>query len=71
VRIDKRTDLQSEYQEAGDIGPWYRLDKEVMGNKCFALMHLSLEFDQHRNVIHQQVTGGKLLRLESTRLEEV
>lgn len=71
IRIDKRTDIQSEYLEAGDSGPWYTLHKEVMDNKCFALMHLFLEFDQRRAVLTQQVTGGKLVRLDTTRPDGV
>ena len=71
VRIDPRTDLQSEYREPGESGPWYTLHKEVMGNRCYALIHLYLEFGQHRNITAQQVSGGQIRSLGPEKPDDI
>lgn len=57
VRADRTSDLNRE-----DDGPGvYVLRKEVMDNRCFALMHSEVWFDSAFTVVASDVTGGSLI----------
>ena len=60
VRVDKYNDLQQEFDE-NDRVSGYTLDKDVLGNKCFRMMHLHVEFDSSRRIIEQSVENGVLI----------
>lgn len=64
VRINKRTDLTSEYKDMGESGPAYALHKEALGNNCPNLIHISMEFDRNKEIISRDISGGKFVEDE-------
>jgi len=38
VFVNKNTDLENQYKEAGEAGPDYILRKEAMDDKCFTIL---------------------------------
>ena len=58
LRVNKVTDLQPDW-DSGQEG--YLLTKEVQDAKCFKIIKLSARFDQMKNLVSAEVSGGELL----------
>ncbi len=56
VRVDLRNEPSVDYDTGG-----YVLHKDMMDNKCFALMHAEIHFDAQRKIVEQKLTGGEFL----------
>ncbi len=63
VRADKRWDLAQEYDD-NDRVCGYTMDKDVLGNKCFRMMYLHVEFDRAYRITKQTVQNGTLISKE-------
>jgi hypothetical protein len=59
VRIDRRNEISRDYETGG-----MTLRKEMMDSVCFQLMNAELHFDDHGNVVEQNVERGKFLARE-------
>ena len=64
VRINKNTDLSSEYNESGDSSSGYILQKEAMDDKCFRLINIRIQFDRKKEILSKDIKGGKFLTKE-------
>jgi len=59
VRIDRRWDLEQEFDEGGgDAATGYAARKEVMGTKCFQMLRLTVQFDRGYHESDKQLSGG-------------
>lgn len=69
TRIEKAHALQEEYgpkPRDPQMPPpvtGYRLEKEILGEKCQKLLHLSMHFDPGRRPLKHEITGGTLLEI--------
>src|SRR4030042_5661873 len=54
VRADTRWDLAQEYDD-NDRVSGYTMDKDVLGNKCFRMMHLHVEFDGSHRISNKRI----------------
>jgi len=61
VRIDRRWDLEQEFEGAGDYVSGYVATKEVMGKKCFKMMQLTVHFDRSYREVDKQLQGGTFI----------
>lgn len=63
VRVNPRADLVA---ESGEMpGSCYTLHKEAMDDKCYRLIKIYLELDANRNILKQEITGGKYINKDS------
>ena len=60
VRVDRRYDLASNLLDPGEEGPAYTMHKDVVGDRCFRRISVTLGFDRRFNIVEQQVQGGRL-----------
>ena len=71
LRVDKRYDLMRDYERGpGDVGSGYVLHRDVMGNKCFEMMHMEVFLDNGHRVLSQDITGGEFITYEEYTAEE-
>jgi hypothetical protein len=56
VRIDRRFDLRTDYEQGG-----YRLDKSIMDGTCFSRMMARVRFDSGQHIVSQVLEGGTFL----------
>ncbi|CAA9306601.1 MAG: hypothetical protein AVDCRST_MAG93-4948 [uncultured Chloroflexia bacterium] len=56
VRVNLNNDLQADYGDTAAEG--YRLNKDVMDDRCFQLMHLEIDFDSRRKETGRTLNGG-------------
>ena len=61
VRADRRYDLVSEMREVGEEGPAFTMHKDIVGQRCFQRITVTLGFTAHLQVSEQQITGGRFL----------
>lgn len=61
VRIDRRWDLEQEFEGAGDSVSGYVARKEVMGKNCFKMMALTVHFDSSHRETEKEVRGGAFI----------
>jgi hypothetical protein len=59
VRVDLRNDPSLD-----DEGTGYILRKEIMDNKCFALIHAELQMDARRNIVTKTIDLGEFITRE-------
>ena len=65
IRIDRRWDLQQEFEDEGDVVSGYVATKDVVGKKCFQMMQLTVRFDRsHREVEKDLQRGSFVTRQE-------
>lgn len=65
VRIDRRWDLEQEFDEGGaDAASGYAARKEVMGTKCFQMLRLTVQFDRGYHEADKQLSGGTFVGRE-------
>jgi hypothetical protein len=60
VRVDRRYDLASNLLDPGEEGPAYTMHKEVVGDRCFRRISVTLGFDRRMNIVEQRIQGGRL-----------
>jgi hypothetical protein len=58
VRVDPRYELREDVQDGREVRA---LDKDVMGTRCFALIHVHAVLASDLTVLAQEVTGGELV----------
>lgn len=63
VRVDLYNDLAQEFDD-NDRTSGYTLEKDVLGNNCFRLMHLHATFDNGRRLVEKSVSHGTLITRE-------
>ncbi len=63
VRVDMFNDLAQEFDD-NDRTSGYTLEKDVLGNNCFRLMHLHVAFDSSKRIVEKSVTNGVLITKE-------
>ena len=61
VRIDRRYDVASNLLDPGEEGPAYTVHKDVVGDRCFQRISVTLGFDRRMNIVECHVRGGRLL----------
>jgi hypothetical protein len=65
VRIDRRWDLEQEFDEkGGDAVTGYAARKEVMGNRCFQMLRLTVQFDRGYREVEKELHGGAFVGRE-------
>lgn len=62
--VNKNTDLENQYKEAGEAGPDYIMRKEAMDDKCFTRIFVRIEFDKSRNILSREITNGEFISEE-------
>ena len=60
VRVDRRYDVASNLLDPGEEGPAYTMHKDVVGDRCFRRISVTLGFDRRMNVVEQDIRGGRL-----------
>ncbi|MDE0208222.1 MAG: hypothetical protein OXP66_19580 [Candidatus Tectomicrobia bacterium] len=60
VRVDRRYDMASNMLDPGEEGPAYTMHKDVVGDRCFRRISVTLGFDRRMNVVEQDIRGGRL-----------
>ena len=64
INVNRRTDIQSLYTEAGEKGAAYTLRKEILGRKCPNLINITVNFDRNYRILSRDVSGGKFISSE-------
>jgi DNA-directed RNA polymerase subunit N (RpoN/RPB10) len=64
VRIDTYNELAQEFDDNDKESGW-TLDKDVMGNKCFKMMHLHADFDRNKKLVDKAIDKGSLITKEA------
>ena len=59
LRVNTVTDLQPDW-DSGREG--YLLSKEVQDSRCFRIMRLTARFDQGKNLVSSDISGGEIIR---------
>jgi hypothetical protein len=59
VRIDTRNELSVDYERGG-----YVLQKEMMDDKCFTLMHAHVRLDAQKNMVERTIDKGEFITRE-------
>ena len=60
VRVDRRYDVASNLLDPGETGPAYTMHKDVVGDRCFRRIGVTLGFDRRMNIVESQIRGGRL-----------
>jgi DNA-directed RNA polymerase subunit N (RpoN/RPB10) len=63
VRVDTFNDLAQEFDDKDKVSG-YTLDKDVMGTRCFRMMHLHIQFDSGKRILDKSVQNGTLVSKE-------
>lgn len=64
INVNRRTDIQSLYTEAGGKGAAYTLKKEILGRKCPNLINITVDFDRNYRILSRNISGGKFISSE-------
>lgn len=64
INVNRRTDIQSLYAEAGEKGAVYTLRKEILGRKCPNLINITVDFDRSYRIMSRNISGGKFIPSE-------
>ena len=62
VRVDTRYELRQDVENGQDVRV---LDKDLLGTRCVALLHVHVVLTPDLSVRAHEVTGGELIRLDS------
>lgn len=65
VRADRRYDLASEMRDPGEAGPAYVMHKDIVGDRCFQRIAVTLGFDGRLRIVERQIRGGQFLSEEA------
>ena len=60
LRVDRRYDVASNLLDPGEAGPAYTMHKDVVGDRCFQRIGVTLGFDRRMNIVESQIRGGRL-----------
>jgi hypothetical protein len=60
VRVDRRYDVASNLLDPGEGGPAYTMHKDMVGDRCFQRISVTLGFDRRMNIVERQIQGGRL-----------
>lgn len=60
VRVDTRHELRQDVENGQEIRV---LDKDLLGTRCFALLHVRAVLTPDLSVLSHQVSGGELVSL--------
>jgi hypothetical protein len=60
VRVDTRYELRQDVEDGQDVRV---LDKDLLGTRCFALLHVHAVLAPDLSVRSHEVTGGELVSL--------
>ena len=60
VRVDRRYDVASNLLDPGEEGPAYTVHKDVVGDRCFQRISVTLGFDRRMQIVERQIRGGRL-----------
>ena len=60
VRVDRRYDVASNLLDPGEEGPAYTVHKDVVGDRCFQRISVTLGFDRRMQIVERQIQGGRL-----------
>jgi hypothetical protein len=60
VRVDTYNDLLQEFDERERVSG-YSVEKDVMGNRCFKMMHLHADFDSGKRLSNTSVENCMLI----------
>lgn len=60
VRVDRRYDVASNLLDPGEAGPAYTMHKDVVGDRCFQRIAVTLGFDRRMNIVESRIQGGRL-----------
>jgi hypothetical protein len=60
IRVDTRYELRQDVESGQDIRV---LDKDLLGTRCFALLHVHAVLTPELRVLAHEVTGGELISL--------
>ncbi len=60
VRVDPQYELRQDLQDGREVR---FLDKDVLGTRCFALIHVHALLAPDLTLLAQEVTGGELVGL--------
>lgn len=63
VRV-ARWDLCEDFEGDGDAVSGYTSNKDVVGQKCFRTIHISLKFDRSRREVSRSCSGGDFITRE-------
>jgi len=63
LRVDSYNDLAQEFDD-NDKTSGYALEKDVLGSKCFRMMHLHVAFDSGKRIMETRVDHGVLISKE-------
>ncbi len=61
IRIDRRWDLEQEFEGEGDAVSGYVSTKEVIGKKCFQMMQLTVHFDRSYREVGKELLRGTFI----------
>jgi len=61
LRIDKKTDVEINYDRLDKAGAYYILNKEIIGNKCFNMIRTTAYLNRHYEIISNDTVNGKLI----------
>lgn len=62
VRVNLANDLAADYGDTDAEG--YTLNKDVMDDRCFRVMRLTIDFDARRRELNRQIEGGTFITEE-------
>ena len=60
VRVDRRYDVASNLLDPGEEGPAYTVHKDVVGDRCFQRISVTLGLDRRMQIVERQIRGGRL-----------
>ena len=60
IRVDMYNELAQEFDDNEHISS-YTLDKDIMGSKCFRMMHMHIQFDKGKHIVEQTLDKGTLI----------
>ena len=61
VKASKTSDISLIYDEESPSGTERFLRKEILGNNCNNLIHITVYFGQNYNILSKEITGGKFV----------
>ncbi|MDR7420302.1 MAG: hypothetical protein QN178_15475 [Armatimonadota bacterium] len=64
MRVDTRYELRHDREHGREVRV---LDKDVLGTRCFALLHVHAVLASDLSVLSHQVSGGEFISLSGAR----
>ena len=67
IRVDPGWDLAPDFEGGGGFG----VTKHVIGQKCFRPIEVTITFDEKRQEIDKEISGGKFISAAEYEAEQV